>query len=184
MIDEAKRTLPKMKKEVEKKLDGILSMRSQDKEGLNREMINLLLKKNKIEEFKELLNIINNPSLIAKMILIYPKEISSHEKISLEKVEKILNIDSFENVLEKLKKVKISESEIKHFLERIVRGENPKEILQAKKGGHQFIEEKIMKIIGEKPGLSMNAYMGLVMKEFAGKISGKEAMEIIKKHMK
>ena len=184
MIDEAKRTLPKMKKEVEKKLDGILSMRSQDKEGLNREMINLLLKKNKIEEFKELLNIINNPSLIAKMILIYPKEISSHEKISLEKVEKILNIDSFENVLENLKKGKISESEIKHFLERIVRGENPKEILQAKKGGHHFIEEKIIKIIKEKPGLSMNAYMGLTMKELKGEISGKEASEIIKKHLK
>ena len=30
----------------------------------------------------------------------------------------------------------------------------------------------------------MNAYMGLVMKEFKGKISGKEASEIIKKYVK
>ena len=41
-----------------------------------------------------------------------------------------------------------------------------------------------MKIIKEKPGLSLNAYMGLIMKEFKGRISGKEAIEIIKKYIK
>ena len=43
---------------------------------------------------------------------------------------------------------------------------------------------RIHKIIREKPGLSENAYMGLVMREFKGKISGKEAIEIIKKYVK
>ena len=50
------------------------------------------------------------------------------------------------------------------------------------------IEEKevqtLAKIIKEKPGLTINGYMGLVMKEFRGKISGKEASEIIKKYVK
>ena len=46
------------------------------------------------------------------------------------------------------------------------------------------IEEKFLKIIEEKPGLNANAYMGLVMKEFKGKIDGKIAMEIIKKLVK
>ena len=46
------------------------------------------------------------------------------------------------------------------------------------------IEEEIMKIIKKKPGLSQNAYMGLIMKEFKGKISGKEVMDIIKKYVK
>ena len=41
-----------------------------------------------------------------------------------------------------------------------------------------------MNIIKEKPGLNANAYMGLVMQEFKGKISGKEAMEIIQKLLK
>ena len=40
-----------------------------------------------------------------------------------------------------------------------------------------------MKLIKEKPGLSTNAYMGLVMKEFKGKIGGGEAMTIIKKYI-
>ena len=46
------------------------------------------------------------------------------------------------------------------------------------------MEGEIMKLIKEKPGLSVNAYMGLIMKEFKGKISGKEVSEIIKKYVK
>ena len=41
-----------------------------------------------------------------------------------------------------------------------------------------------MNLIKSKPGLSENAYMGLIMKEFKGKVSGKEVMEIIKKFVK
>ena len=46
------------------------------------------------------------------------------------------------------------------------------------------IEEKIMNMIKVKPGLSYKAYMGLVMKEFRGKIEGQKVMEIIKKYIK
>ena len=147
-------------------------------------MIKLLLKYNKINEFKEMLHIINNPNLIAKILLIFPKEIASHEKISLKEVEKILNKDALGNVLENLKKGKISESNIKHILEKIVKGKSHKEVLEIKKEDTTLVEEKIMKIIKEKPRLSINAYMGLVMKEFKGKISGKEASEIIRKYLK
>ena len=45
------------------------------------------------------------------------------------------------------------------------------------------IEEKILNIIKSKPGLSENAYMGLIMKEIKG-ISGREAREIIGKYVK
>ena len=41
-----------------------------------------------------------------------------------------------------------------------------------------------MEIIKKKPGLSQNAYMGLVMKEFKGKVDGKVVREIIHKHLK
>ena len=47
-----------------------------------------------------------------------------------------------------------------------------------------MIEEKVMKIVKDKPGLSEKAYMGLVMKEFRGKIDGRKAMEIIGKFVK
>jgi len=35
-----------------------------------------------------------------------------------------------------------------------------------------------------KPGLRAGAYMGLVMKEFKNKVSGKEVMDILKKYIK
>jgi len=172
MINDAKKTLPKLRSEVEGRLK---------EKGLNQEMINLLLKQNKLEEFKELLRIVNNPQLITKMLLIFPREIASHKKIKLDKVEKILNTDILVFVLENLKKKKISESQVKEILERIVEGKSLGKSIKFEKVNFEDIEEKIMKILKEKPGLSEKAYMGLVMKEFRGKIDGKTAREIIQK---
>jgi Glu-tRNA(Gln) amidotransferase subunit E-like FAD-binding protein len=172
MINDTKRTLPKMKKDVREELT---------KEGLNEEMISLLLKQNKLEEFRNLIEVLNKPKLVSKILLVYPKEIASHKKMSLEKVEKILE-DNLADVLDLVKKKKISEHDIKHVLENIVEGKglDKTKIERADLGE---VEEKILKIIKEKPGLSDKAYMGLVMKEFRGKISGREAMEIIKKYI-
>jgi len=173
MINEAKEELSALGKPEEEL----------EKQGLSREMISLLLKRKKVEEFKEFLNIIKKPQLIAKTILIFPKEIASKEKKSLSEIEKILNRDILGGVLEKVHKGSIHVSEIKNVLQEIVRGENH-ETPEGKKEDEHEIEEKISKIIKEKPGLSVNAYMGLVMKEFKGKISGSEAAEIIRKFMK
>jgi len=147
-------------------------------------MATLLLKRNKLEEFKELLYVIKNPQLIAKILLLYPREIASKEKKTIEQIEKILNRDVLGNVLEDVNKGKIKESEVKHILTEIVNGKNYGEFIGAKSEDLENVEEKIMNIIKEKPGLSENAYMGLVMREFHGRISGKEAAEIIRKHIK
>jgi Glu-tRNA(Gln) amidotransferase subunit E-like FAD-binding protein len=175
LINAVKKSLPKLKSEIEKELAG---------KELNQEMIKLLFKQDKLEEFRELLKIVSRPQLIGKILLIFPKEIASHEKISIKKVEKILNKDILIFVIEALKKKKISEAQIKHVLERIVRGENLDNAIKFEKEDISAIEEKIMKIIKEKPGLSEKAYMGLVMKEFKNRINGKDAMEIILKHVK
>ncbi len=172
-INKAKKELPKLRSDLKKELSG---------KGLNHEMIKLLIKQNKFEEFKEFLNILDNPKLIAKILLMFPKEIASHEKISLKKIEKIFNKDFLIFVLENLKNKKVSEEQIKEVLKRVVKGEKPENAIIFKKEDVNVVEEKIIKIIKDKPGLSSNAYMGLVMKEFKGKIDGKEAMEIIKKH--
>lgn len=175
IINESKKSLPKLRHEIEEELR---------KKGLNHEMIKILFKKNKIGEFKELLKILNNPMLIAKILLIYPKEISSREKIPIEKTERILDLDVFEFLIKNLEKKRIHESHIKHILERILKGEKPEEAIIFEKEQESMIEEKIVKILKEKPGLSLNAYMGLVMKEFKGRVSGKEVMEIIQKFTK
>jgi len=173
LINEVKKNLPKLRDEIETELNKI---------GLNPEMIQLLFKENKIDEFKELLNILNNPFLIAKVLLIFPKEIASHEKKSLKDIEKILNKDVITFVIESLRDKKISEQQIKGVLGKIVVGTEVKDAVIFKREDVNVIEEKIAKIIKSKPGLSENAYMGLVMKEVKG-VSGKEAREMIKKYL-
>lgn len=177
LINEAKKNLPMLKSEIEKELRA---------KGLNQEMIKLLFKKNKLEDFKELLEILNAPQLIAKTLLIFPKEISSRERVPLDRIEKILNKDVLIFVLEAVKKKKISGGQIKEVLSRIVQGEVLEKATVFKKEDINAIEEKIMNLVKSKPGLSLKAYMGLVMKDpgLRGKITGKEAIEIVKKFMK
>jgi len=43
---------------------------------------------------------------------------------------------------------------------------------------------RIRKIIKDNPGLTEHAYMGIIMAEFKGKVSGKDVMEIIKRYVK
>jgi len=170
LINEAKKDLPKLKKDVEKDLDKL---------GLNKDMIKLLFKQNKFEEFKALLQIINKPVLIAKVLLMYPREIAARSKKDLSEVEELLDAH-FDSVLQDVKKGKISEGNIKSVLEKIVKGEKVEE----DQIDLSELEEKIIKIIKDKPGLSDKAYMGLVMKEFSGKVSGRDAMQIIQRHLK
>lgn len=174
LINEAKKELPKLKEDVEEELKS---------RGLNNEMVKLLFRENKIEEFKELLKIIDNANFIAKVLLIFPMEIASREKISLKKVNEILE-DHFGSILLAVKKRKISERDIKHVMEEIVIGKNFEEAIKIEKVEAEELEEKIMNLIKSKPGLSENAYMGLVMKELKGKIDGKEVMELIQKFLK
>jgi len=171
LINEVKKTLPQLREDAEKDFEKI---------GLNQEMIQILFKQNKIEEFKELLNILNEPIFIAKVLLVFPKEIASHEKKSTEEIEEKLNKDIILSVIEAVKKKKISREQVKKVLERIVLGEMVEEALEFKKLEAGTTEEKILKVIREKPGLSANAYMGLVMKELKG-INAREVFEIITK---
>lgn len=168
-IDDVKKNLPKMRGELENELR---------RTGLNNEMTKLLLKENKIEEFRELLKVLNKPDLIAKMILVFPKEIARHKNKSYEKVYDLLE-DHFADVLTAVKKKKIGEPQVREVLERLADGKSFEEAIKFERTDVGDVEERILKIIKEKPGLSEKAYMGLVMKEFRGKIDGRTAMGII-----
>lgn len=171
MINEAKKTLPKMKQDVKEELEA---------EGLNREMVKLVLKENKVEEFKELLTITGEPKLAAKSLILFPKEISKKEGMPLKKIQEILTIDILAEILENFEKGRISRPDIKHILTEIVKGKKIKDVLKIEKKSFSTIEEEVLKLIKEKPGLSPNAYMGIVMKKFKGQVNPKEAMEMIK----
>ncbi|MBD3247336.1 Glu-tRNA(Gln) amidotransferase subunit GatE [Candidatus Pacearchaeota archaeon] len=174
LINSLKKDLPKLRSEEKKILE---------KRGLNKDMIKILFKQDKLKEFKELLSIIDNPQLIAKVLLMYPKEVAKREEISMKKVEKKLNQDVLSFILESLKNKKISENDIKLVFKKILNGENMEKAIEIEKVDVKDIENKIRNIIKSKPGLTENAYMGLVMKEFKGKVNGKQAMKTIKKYI-
>ena len=85
-------------------------------------------------------------------------------------------------ILEAVQKKKITERQIKETMERIIHGIEFSDAMKFEEHDSGKIEERIINLLKEKPGLSDNAYMGLLMKEFHGKIDAKNLMEIIKKY--
>jgi len=146
-------------------------------------MIKLLFKRRKVNEFKDLLSVYNQTDFLAKLILMFPKEIAKKEKLALEKVEEIFE-DNYVSILNALEKNKISEGDVKDVLVSLVKGEDFEKAIKIERVDVGDVEERIIKLINENPGLRPNAYMGLVMKEFGGKINGGEVMEIIGKYLK
>ena len=173
LINEAKATLPRLKHEIKAELSS---------GGLSEELVKLILKENKIMEYKELLNIYENPNLVAKMLVLWKREISSHEKIPEKEIEKKLTLDVLESILVLVRDGKIDESRAKNVMNDIVHGKDITSALKVEKVDN--LEDEIIKLVKEKPGLTSNAYMGLAMAKFKGKVSGKEVMEIIKKLVK
>ncbi len=174
MIDKAKKSLPKMKSDIMEELR---------KEGVSQEMIKLLLQKNKLSEFKELASIIKNPNLVVKMLILWREEMATHKGQLVEEIEKVLTIDALEEILKTLRDGKIKEEDVKGIMKEVADGKKLKDAMKKEEADTHSIEEDIIKIIKEKPGLREGAYMGLLMEKYKGKISGKELMELIKKHL-
>lgn len=173
-INEIKNSLPKLKSEKKQEIQEM---------GASKEMINLLLKENKFEDFKELSSIGIDANLIIKALVLYPKEIASHEKIPEKKVNEKLTIDIIETILLRIKEKKLLESHLKHAMADIAKGKSIEDALEIKPAiDLKEIEKEIQKLIKEKPNLNINAYMGLIMQKHKG-INGKEVIEIIKKYV-
>ena len=173
LINEVKKSLSYLKSE-ERKLR---------KTKLGEDTIKLLFKKGKMQDFTEFVKVYNNPKLIGKILLSIPKEIAGHSNLSVIEVDNLFTKDLIIHILEKVKNKELSENQVKMVLEKYSKNNDLEEALKFEKADRSVVEEKIMKIIKEKPGLSEKAYMGLIMKEFRGKIDGKEVMDIIKKHV-
>lgn len=170
-INDAKKSLPKLKTEIFGELKA---------KGLTEEMINIVLDSGMLKGYEHLLGIYYNPNFVARVMLVLPKEIASHEKVS----EEIFNLDVIETVLRAVQNKKIAESDVKHVFESISKGKSVDDALKIEKVESSDIEGEIAKIVKEKPGLNANAYMGLVMAKFKGKIDGKTIMDILKKLVK
>ena len=69
-------------------------------------------------------------------------------------------------------------------MKEVVEGKKLGEAVEKKEINKEEIEEEIIRMLKEKPGLSESAYMGILMAKYKGKISGKELIELIRKHLK
>ena len=174
MINHAKKTLPKLKSEIQESLR---------KQGLSEEMIGILFKRDKLELYKELYSIIDKPMFVAKVLLTLPKEIASKRKIDLSEVENKIE-DFLGDIFRLISESKLDVGKVQSVLERLVEGIDFFEAVKFDSIDLNRVEEFVVKLVKSKPGLRSNAYMGLVMKEFGGKVSGEDAMKIIGRHVK
>ncbi len=173
IINKAKEELPRLRSELKEDLR---------KHGLNEEMVKLLVAERKMKDFQELLEVYSKPDLIAKILTIWISDIAVKLKKTREHVDKKLTIDVIETILQAVSSGKIKEEEIYEVMKEIASGKKLEDALKREKV--ENLEEEILKLIKEKPGLSENAYMGLVMARFKGKVNARDAMEILKKLMK
>jgi len=158
LINETKNNLPKLASEHRSYLDEF---------GLNPELIKIIVKKKKIEDFKVLIQEHNNPNLVAKMLTLFQPE-------------KEIGVDKLEEILESVAKKKISENDVKTVMKKLGEGTS---LVEASKKADIDLKGEVEKLIKEKPGLSQGAYMGLVMGKFKGQVSGKEVADVLKEVM-
>lgn len=171
-INKIKKILPKTKSEMRSELK---------KKGLSDELIELVLDGN-LDEFEILMGVYDkDANLVAKMLTIWRNEIATKKKIELEKVRNILSEAVLEKILEKVRDSQLDKSHVREVMEKIFSGVEFEDAVKIEKVSSDELEEEILKIIKEKPGLRENSYMGLVMQKLKGKVDAKKAMEIIKR---
>ena len=170
MIDDAKKNLPKLASENKSYLKDF---------GLNDELISLVLKAGRVEDFKTLTKSCDDYSLIAKSLTLFQKELAKKESLSQEEISKKLDIHVLEAILERVGK-DISSGDVKMVMQKILQG---KSLDEALKISGLDVEGEVKRVLEEKPGLSQGAYMGLLMAKLGREVSGSKIMEALKKQM-
>ena len=170
LINETKKDLPKLASEHRSYFGEF---------GLNDELVKLILKQNKIEDFKTLIKTISNHELTAKSLTLFQTEIGKKQNKSKEQLKEIFNVHTLEMILEQVGN-KISANDVKMVMQKIAQG---KSLDEAMEKSDIDLKGEVEKLIKGKPGLSQGAYMGLVMAKFKGQVSGKEVSEVLKELM-
>lgn len=155
LINETKKNLPKLASE---------NIKFLDKFGLNPELVKLIIKQNKIEDFKVLNHEHKNPNLVAKMLTLF-------------QTEPEIEIDKLEEILEGIERKLFSENDVKNIILKLSQG---KSLKKASEKSDVNLKEEAEKLIKKKPGLSQGAYMGLIMGKFKGQVSGKDVADVLK----
>ena len=176
-IDSLKKNLTKLKTDIRDELR---------KKGLTDELIGLVLESSDLlDEFELLLQVypIDAP-LVAKMVTLWRNEFASKRSKSFEEIKSVLSERVYEKILTFVSDGKISSSDVKPVLMKILDGVDVKEALKIEKIDDNEIEKEVREIVKNKPGMRANAYMGMLMIKFKGKLDAKKAMELIERVLK
>ncbi len=120
-----------------------------------------------------------NTSLIAELLIEYPKEIKKRFNLTSEK----LTQKDFEFVFKNLEEKNITKEAAKDILLNIIQNKHI-DLSKYKPVDTSEIENKLKEIIEKNKGASFSALMGEAMKEFKGKADGKAVSELLKKLLK
>ena len=138
-------------------------------EGLSKQVLN------KEEIFYELVKKYPNVKsmFIAEALVVLPKDIKKRHGVEID-------LKYLDEVLNRLNKSEITHDSVSEILVGLTKNKKV-DFGKYKIVNESKIEKEIKKIIDEKKDLSFNAYMGLAMAKFKGKVSGQKIADIIKK---
>lgn len=173
-VNKLKKELPKLKHEIRDELK---------KKGVSEELIPLVLEN--LDEFETLMKVYDNDAnLVGKMISLWRNEFATKMKKSFEEVKDVLTERILERILEKLKSKEINEGDVKGIMLKVAEGKSIDDALKVERVDENKLEEEIVKIVNEKPGMRANAYMGMVIQKLGSSVDKRKAMEILNRVVK
>ncbi|MEK6908971.1 MAG: Glu-tRNA(Gln) amidotransferase subunit GatE [Nanoarchaeota archaeon] len=173
-IDYLKKNLPKLKTDMRDELR---------KKGVSEDLIELVLDNSEaLDEFQILLDVYpKDANLVAKMVTLWRQEFATKSRKTFLDVKNILTEKVYEDILNALNDGRIIVSDVKPVLIKILEGIKVSEAIKIEKIDDNEIEKEIRLLIKEKPGMRANAYMGMLMAKFKGKLDTKKTIELIER---
>jgi len=124
-----------------------------------------------VEEFPKI-----EPNFLAHILVEIPKEIKARYNLNPEKLKE----KDFNMVLSCLNNGEITKAAVLELFLDIIKGKKIN-LSKYKTASLEGLEKEIKKLVKEKKGLSIGAYMGIIMSKYKGKVDGKEIMKVLKK---
>ena len=168
-IENLRKKLPKLLKHREEEFE--------NKYSLKKELAKEVIRNKNFELFVKKFNNIH-PSTIAHTLINIPKEIKTRFKHDISK----LKDEHFEEVLDYLNKGKIAKEALIDLLIKKIKNKKI-DLKEFTAVSDKDLENEIKEIIKQNPGLSIGAYMGIIMGKHRGKVDGKKVMELLKKYI-
>jgi len=178
LIKEVKKNLPKLRSEI---IDEI------KKKGVSNEFANLLVKERRVDLFNALMKTKANANLIAKCLILFPKDIAGKRGLSFEGVCNRLNFETLAKIFDYVKKCKLAESAVRQVLENYVKEKDLAKAIKSvsvKKTSPSSLKSEIQKVLKSKPGLTHGGYMGLLMGKLKGKAQPSEIAKLLSELLK